>query len=420
MKRPLQALLPVLALAGLIGVLSFAGFERGKQSFEWHLPSWAPPPVVPADNPMSAAKVELGRHLFYDRRMSRDGTMACATCHQQARAFTDGRTRPAGVTGERHPRGALSLANVAYLPTLSWVDPNIKSLEEQARLPLFSNHPVEMGMAGREDELLARIGADARYRRMFKQAFPEAKGEISVATITKSIAAFERTLISLDSPFDRYRYGNQRSAIPPAAARGAALFFGEKFECYHCHAGFTFTDNVMHARLPFPEIGYHNNALYNVDGKGAYPKGDRGLIEFTGRPEDMGKFRTPTLRNIALTAPYMHDGSIETLEGVIRHYAKAGRAAHTRWPGVDDATAAARHGNGATSAIASASSVAATDGVANPYKSILLVGFELSEQELNDMLAFLHSLTDEHFISNARHSDPFVTERPARRPTGPR
>ncbi len=415
MKRPLQAVLPVLALAGVIGVLSFVGLDRSKPAFEWNLPSWAPPPVVPADNPMSAVKVDLGRHLFYDRRMSRDGTMACATCHQQARAFTDGRTRPAGVTGERHPRGALSLANVAYLPSLSWVDPNIKSLEAQARLPLFSNHPVEMGMAGREDELLERLRAEPRYQRMFKQAFPEAKGEITVATITKAIAAFERTLISLDSPFDRYRYGNQRNAISPAAARGAALFFGEKFECYHCHAGFTFTDNVMHARLPFPEIGYHNNALYNVDGKGSYPKGDRGLIEFTGRPEDMGKFRTPTLRNVALTAPYMHDGSIDTLEGVVRHYARAGRDAHMG-PKRDEDGKSADAGKAADTAQPADTSA----GSANPYKSNLLAGFALTDQELNDMLAFLHSLTDDGFIANARHSDPFVTERPARRPTGPR
>jgi cytochrome c peroxidase len=361
----------------------------GKSGFDWRVPGWAPTPVPPRDNPMSEEKVELGRHLFYDRRLSRDNTMSCGTCHQQARAFTDGLAAPVGVTGERHPRGAMSLANVGYLPVLTWANPNVKSLEQQALMPMFGEHPIEMGMAGREQELFARLRNDPRYPKMFAAAFPEQKGEISLATITKAIGAFQRALISLDAPYDRYRYGGDPKAISESAKRGEALFFSEKLECYHCHAGFTFTDNTHHSRLPFPEIGFHNNALYNVDGRGGYPRNNQGLYEFSQRPEDMGKFRTPTLRNIALTGPYMHDGSIGTLEEVLRHYAAAGRTVH----------AGEHKGNGAN----------------NPFKSNFIVGFELSKEELADVLAFLHSLTDERFVTDARFSDPFAANEPSKR-----
>ncbi len=377
-KGSMAALLAALAGA-FTGIGSIANVNA---PFQWRVPAWAPTPAVPEDNSMSVAKVELGRHLFYDRRLSRNETMSCGTCHQQAKAFTDGVAVPIGVTGEKHTRGSMSLTNVGYLPVLTWANPNIKTLEQQALVPMFGEHPVEMGMAGREQELFERLRRDALYPNMFATAFPESKGEISLATITRAIGAFQRTLISLDAPYDRYRHGGDEGAISPAAKRGETLFFSEKFECYHCHAGFTFTDNVHHSRLPFPEIGFHNNALYNVDERGGYPKSNQGIIEFTNRPEDMGKFRTPTLRNIALTAPYMHDGSIETLEGVLRHYAAAGRTVH------------AGDNKG--------------DGSANPYKSGFIVGFDLSQEELQDMLAFLHSLTDEKFVTDPRLADPFA------------
>lgn len=370
-------------VATLVVGAALDSLAQGQAPFQWRVPAWAPPPAVPEDNPMSTAKVELGRFLFYDRRLSRNETMSCGSCHQQSKAFTDGVAAPVGVTGERHTRGSMSLTNVGYLPVLTWANPNVKSLEQQALVPMFGEHPVEMGMAGREQEMFERLRADGRYPKMFAAAFPEMKGEISLATITRAIGAFQRTMISLDAPYDRYRYGGDANAISPAAKRGETLFFSEKFECYHCHAGFTFTDNLHHARLPFPEIGFHNNALYNVDGRGGYPKSNQGIIEFTNRPEDMGKFRTPTLRNIALTAPYMHDGSIATLEAVLRHYAAAGRTVH------------AGENKG--------------DGSANPYKSNFIVGFDLSNEELEDMLAFLHSLTDEKFVTDPHLADPFAS-----------
>lgn len=351
-------------------------------AFRWNLPAWVPPPVVPADNPMSVAKVELGRHLFHDPRLSADSRMSCASCHHQDKAFTDGRAVAEGITGEKGARSAMGLANVAYLPTLTWANPLLKSLEVQALIPIFGEHPVEMGMAGREAELFARLRSDATYRRLFAQAFPaEARlGEAalySLSTVTKAIAAFERSLLSFNSPYDRYKYGGEPQAISAAAKRGEALFFGEKMECYHCHGGFTFNDNVTHSRLPFPEFGYHNTGLYNVDGQGSYPADNPGIGEFTGEASDRGRFRTASLRNVAVTAPYMHDGSIATLQDVIRkHYALAGR------------------------------STSAT-GQPSPMRSELLVGFEVSDDEVNDLLAFLIALTDPDFLTDPRLGNPW-------------
>ena len=380
--RALVAAIMAVAAWGLLGGSSSAVFK-------WDLPHWVPPPVVPADNPMTREKVELGRHLFYDARLSADGTMSCASCHHQDKAFTDGRARSPGVTGEIGSRSAMSLANVAYLPVLTWQNPQLSSLEVQALIPLFGEHPVEMGMAGREQELFARMKADPVYRHLFRQAFPaEARqGEsalYSLATLTRALAAFQRSLLSFDSPYDRYRYGRARGAISPQARRGEELFFGERLECYHCHGGFNFTDNIQHSRLPLSERGFHNTGLYNVDGKGAYPAAAPGISEFTGDARDHGKFRTPSLRNAAVTAPYMHDGSIATLSEVLRnHYARAGRAA--------------LGGKGA-----------------NPLRSEFIAGFEVSDAEVADVVAFLESLTDARFLNNPAHADPWPPESAAR------
>jgi cytochrome c peroxidase len=354
----------------------------GGQSYLWALPAWVPRPVVPDDNPMTPAKVELGRHLFYDRRLSADGSQSCASCHHQDKAFTDGLAVSTGATGERGVRSAMSLGNVAYLPVLTWQNPQLTSLEVQALIPIFGEHPVEMGMAGREQELFARFEADPTYRRLFPQAFPAEARQgaaqlYSLSTLTKALASFQRSLLSFDSPYDRYKYGDQPQALSTAARRGEALFFGEKMECYHCHGSFTFTDNIQHARLPFAERGFHNNGLYNQDGRGAYPAASPGIVEFTGDARDMGKFRTPSLRNVAVTAPYMHDGSIGTLEEVIRHhYALAGRAARA-------------------------------GGTPSPLRSELIAGFEVSEQEIQDLMAFLHALTDTGFLRNPEHANPW-------------
>jgi cytochrome c peroxidase len=364
------------------------GASSGFRDWHWNFPAWVPEPVVPLDNPMSVAKVELGRHLFYDPRLSADYSLTCASCHEQARAFTDGKALSRGVNGEPGVRSAMSLANVAYLPALTWQNPDLVSLEVQSLIPLFGEHPVEMGMAGREEELFNRLRADPLYRQLFAAAFPDGSAgksqdaPISLATITRALAAFQRSLVSVHSPWDRYRYGGESKAISESARRGEALFFGERLECYHCHGGLHFTDNIKHKRLPDGERGFHNTGLYNIDGTGSYPPESPGIAELTDLPEDRGVFRTPSLRNIAVTAPYMHDGSIATLEEVIRdHYAIGGRATRSR------------HG-------------------ANPMRSPFIAGFSINDDEVRDVVAFLESLTDEQFLRDPRFGNPWRVAKP--------
>ena len=371
----------VLASVLLMSALTLGQSAVADSSFDWQLPKWVPSPVVPTDNPMINEKVELGRHLFYDTRLSSDQSMSCATCHVQARAFTDGKPVSSGVSGEPGIRNSMSLGNIAYLPVLTWMNPQLTSLEIQSLIPLFGEHPVEMGMAGREQELWARLKSDPTYPDLFESAFPDKakQGEdalYSLSTLTKALAAFQRTLLSFNSPYDQYKYGGDPKAISDSAKRGEALFFGERMECYHCHGGLNFTDNVMHARMPFPEFGFHNTGLYNIDGTGSYPLTNPGIVELTLEPHDRGKVRTPSLRNIAVTAPYMHDGSIKTLEEVIQHYAIKGRSA-------------------------------SASGQPSPLRSELIIGFSFDETELSDLIAFLHSLTDEEFLSDSRFANPW-------------
>lgn len=377
----------VLAIACLLSCIVSIGFDRllaaespAASSYRWNLPDWVPKPVVPTDNPMSSAKVELGRHLFYERRLSKTGKFACASCHLQALAFSDGKTVGVGATGELHPRNSMSLTNVAYNSVLTWANPLMTSLEQQGLVPLFGEHPVELGMVGKENEILTMLRADRQYRSMFAAAFGTGDENINLNHLMQAIASFERTLVSFDSPYDRYRYGQQKQAISESAKRGEVLFHSERLECFHCHGGLNFSDSIKHERLAFQEIAFHNTGLYNLDGRGAYPPDNTGVYEITRQPSDMGRFKAPTLRNIALTAPYMHDGSIPTLEEAIEHYKAGGRTINS----------------GANAGV----------GRQNPLKSHFISGFELTESEKQDLLAFLRSLTDESFVRNRAFSDP--------------
>jgi cytochrome c peroxidase len=335
---------------------------------------------VPADNPFSREKAELGRRLFYDRRLSGNETQSCGSCHVQRLAFTDGRARGLGSTGQEHSRGAMSLVNVGYAVTLTWANPSVRLLERQALVPLFGEDPVELGLAGREAEMLARLRADASYPGLFRAAFPGAGEAITLDNVTRAIATFERSILSADAPYDRYQRG-ERGAMSASAVRGMELYFGERLECFHCHGGFNLTDSVITAATRFEETPFHNTGLYNVDGRGAYPARNTGVREITERAEDMGRFRAPTLRNIAVTAPYMHDGSIATLDGVIDHYAAGGR----------------RIADGPN----------AGDGSMSPLRSEFVRGFTLTAQERGDLLAFLNALTDQRLLTDPRWSDPF-------------
>lgn len=261
-------------------------------SWPWKLPAGALPPAVPADNPMTPAKVELGRRLFYDADLSLDGTMSCATCHVQRHGFADSIASRAGVNGDPGRRNAPALANVAWLERLTLADPALRTLEQQVDVPVFGTHPVEMGMAGKAEELTARLSRDSCYRAMFANAFPGSAG-ITPGHVAMALASFQRSLISYRSAFDRSR-------LSSPARVGQALFARH---CASCHAGPNFTDQHYH-RIGAQE---ENPA-------------DRGLEEKTGRAEDRGKFRTPSLRNVAITEPYWHDGTVPTLPAAIARH----------------------------------------------------------------------------------------------------
>jgi cytochrome c peroxidase len=376
-RRALRLLLAVISALLCCRSRSFA-----VTPYQWTLPPGFPQPSVPDDNPMSVEKVALGRFLFYDTRMSGNETYSCGSCHKQELAFTDGFEQAIGSTGQLHPRSSMSLTNVAYNATFAWANPLLTQLEKQALIPMFGDTPLELGLSGK-DELLDRIKADARYQRLFAEAYPDDTDPITLDNLVKALASFVRTLISGNAPYDRYINGLDDNAISLSAYNGGRLFFSERLECFHCHGGYNFVDSETHDGKLTPEIQFHNNGLYNIGGTGAYPPDNTGIFAFTQVATDMGSFKAPTLRNIELTAPYMHDGSIATLEGVlIDHYGRGGRL-------ISDGPYAG-------------------DGSTNPFKSGFIRGFTLTDQEKEDVLNFLKSLTDTDFVTNPHFSDPFT------------
>ena len=374
MKKMLLSAVAVVAVA--LALLWYAN----RPEWHWALPADLPPPQVPADNPMNAAKVELGRWLFYDPRLSGNSTMACAGCHIQSLAFTDGMPRSVGSTGEIHPRSAMSLVNVAYASRLTWANPLLDRLEDQALTPLLGERPVEMGLENGEQRFAELLRDESHYSELAHRAFPGDADPHSLLNGVRAISAFIRTINSFDAPYDRYLAGDE-GAMSEAAERGMELFFSERLECFHCHGGFNFTDSTTHANTDIDRVGYHNTGLYNLDGRGGYPLENTGLFDMTGEVRDMGRFKAPSLRNIAVTAPYMHDGSVATLEDVIANYERGGRL-------IEEGAQAG-------------------DGRLSPFKSEFVTGFELSDAEREDLLAFLHALTDESVLNDPRFGNPF-------------
>lgn len=352
-------------------VVSFvlSGCNPKPQVYQWNLPKNFPAPNIPADNPMSSAKVALGRKLFYDVNLSANKTQSCATCHNQQFAFAEPLDVSVGSTGETHRRNAQSLVNVAYNRTLTWAHSELQHIEQQIMIPMFGEQPVELGITGNEQQVLSRLKT-AAYQRLFDNAF--GSEDANFDHIVKALSSFVRSLVSLQSPFDKYAYQGDDNALSESAKRGLNLFFSERFECHHCHGGFNFTQSSVHQNQLLDLNPFHNTGLYNIDDSGAYPATDRGLIEITMNAKDMGRFRAPTLRNVAVSAPYMHDGSLRTLADVVDFYGKGGRG----------------------------------EGKKSPLKSPFIKGFEATEQEKLDLINFLHSLTDETFLTNPNFAAP--------------
>lgn len=379
-----------MGLAIIVVISSCENKKNNDTTYQWSIPQGFPKPQIPINNEMTTEKVALGRVIFYDKNLSFNQQQSCESCHQQEFAFAESKLTSIGTTGELHRRNAPALVNIAYNKTLTWAHDGLTSLEQQILLPMFGESPIELGITNYDAEVLARFQTP-EYTKLFTAAFPQQ--EVSFNLIVKALASFVRSLISLNSPFDRYAYQADDNAISASALRGMNLFFSEKLECHHCHGGFNFTQSTSHEKQLIDRRPFHNTGLYyteptgvtgvkaDVEKKSAgYPVIDIGLGEISTLSRDNGRFRAPTLRNIEVTAPYMHDGSISTLSDVLDFYAAGGRNI------VDGPYKG--------------------DGRKNPLKSAFIKGFEMSEQDKTDLLNFLNTLTDQSFLQNSELAKP--------------
>lgn len=272
-------------------------------------PLGLPPVPIPADNPPTADTIALGRRLYYDPALSLDRTVSCATCHAPETGFADGKKVSNGVAGKTGTRNAPSVINTAYY-TLQFWDGRAPNLEQQAEGPV--QNPVEMAHTLKGVE--ARLSKESTYEKQFEAAF--GPGPITFDKVEKAIASFERTIVVGNSPFDRWYYGHEKNAISPAAQRGFEVFRREdRGNCAACHT-------VGDKFALFTDNKFHNIGVGVVDEKPT----DEGRYAVTRNPADLGAFRTPTLRNVALTAPYMHDGSLKTLKDVVDFYVGGGNS----------------------------------------------------------------------------------------------
>lgn len=329
------------------------------------IPPFFPPMDIPADNPLTEEGIELGRLLFWEKELSADGSMSCGSCHLPSHGFAEPYAVSTGITGAQGLRNAMAIVNIGWTNSFFW-DGRATSLEEQILEPV--SHPDEMALPWNEAVLkLQNMSASdpTNYPQLFARAF--GTSEITPDLVTKSIAQFLRTMVSADSKFDQWRRGE--ATLTDAEFAGYEMFLkeggdpeitpGGQFggDCFHCHS---------EAGLQFSDYLFRNNGLDSNF------VSDPGLAGVTGNPLDSGRFKTPTLRNTALTAPYMHDGRFQTLEEVVDHYNTGGVASTT----------------------------------VDPFMKYNSGGLMLSPVQKEQLLAFLHTLTDTAFVSNPRFQDP--------------
>ncbi|MCK5616936.1 c-type cytochrome [Candidatus Pacearchaeota archaeon] len=362
----------VIVLSTLLLILFWTDGPLCQES----LPLGLPPVPIPEDNPQSAEKIVLGKRLYEDKRFSADGTISCAHCHDAAKAFADGLPVAEGIKKLKGTRNSPTVINSAYYTSLFW-DGRSPTLEEQAKGPFVS--PVEHGLGethGFHQFIVNVIRKDPDYRERFKRIFGVAPDGITIDHVVKAIASFERTVISGNSPFDRFMFGGDKTALSEAAQRGSKLFRG-KARCQECHAisekYAIFTDNKFHnlgvgfkkiqprLREIVKEFRMAKQQGRELD-ESVFTKAEAselGRFAVTMKTSDLGAFKTSTLRNIAVTGPYMHDGSIDTLEKVMELYNKGGEK--------------------------------------NPFLGSLRV-LNLTDEEMKDVVEFLRSLTSPEFM----------------------
>jgi cytochrome c peroxidase len=342
---PLQVLLLTIAVGcggdHPHGAMSIASEKPIGAPIQIEAPLGLPPVPVPVNNPVTAEGIALGRRLFYDKRLSRDNTLACASCHNPLLAFTDGQKHSTGVGGKVGVRNAPTVINAAYFPSQFW-DGRASSLEDQADKPIAN--PIEMDQG--HDVWVSKLDRDPVYKAEFRKTF--GPGPATIGKVTSALATFERTILSGNSAFDRYQYGGDKKALSPAALRGLAIFRDPKRgNCTACHT-------IGEKYALFSDGKFHNIGV-GVNGEGELT--DLGRYNETKVESDKGAFKTPTLRNVAKTAPYMHDGSEKTLKAVVDFYAGGGNS--------------------------------------NPYLDKEIKEIKLSGRDRADLIEFLESLTGE-------------------------
>ncbi len=300
--------------------------------------------TAPPDNILTEERARLGKRLFFDPRLSRTGLVSCSSCHDQAHAFSDPRPVSLGVDGRAGTRNAPALVNLAWGTSFFW-DGRAPTLEDQAGQPI--QNPVEMDST--LEDAVKRVAAEPSYVDAFRSAYgagaDTAAGSINEMTLRQALASFVRTLVSGDSPYDRFLAG-EASALDAPEQRGESLFFSERTGCFHCHPRGTLTN-----------AGFFNDGSYTAGG-------DTGRQMITGRTGDLGKFKVPGLRNVAVSAPYMHDGSLATLADVLAQYDRGGRG--------------------------------------HPSTDPQIAPLGLTDDERADLLAFLGALTDVEFLDDPR------------------
>ena len=304
--------------------------ETGNEILTLQVPKGFPYPNIPSDNQPTQNRIDLGKKIFFDPILSRDTSISCSSCHHTDKKFTDGLQFSVGIDGNHTTRNAMTILNTAYQLSMFW-DGGVPTLEQQVLAPI--SNPLEMDFD--INMVVARLNNHPDYPTLFQKAYNQPP---SVYTLTRAIACYERTLFTGKSRYDDFLYDNNTQALNASETNGKNIFFAEKGECFHCHGEYNFTD-----------YSFKNNGLYLF-----YP--DSGRAHITLLQSDVGKFKVPSLRNVELTAPYMHDGSKATLEDVVEHYNSGGQP--------------------------------------HPNKSGLIQPLNLTAQEKQDLVNFLKALTD--------------------------
>jgi Cytochrome c peroxidase len=306
--------------------------------------------------------VELGKKLFYDHRLSANNSKSCASCHNPSLAYTDGYRTNTGIYGDELLHNTPSLINVSELKVLQSDHPYLFTLEEQIKRPMYNLHPIEMGVQLNQNNLINYLQEDSTYQQLFHSVFGK-DSSITLLNIEKSIIAFIKSIQSYNSRYDQYVRGEIK--FTTEELNGLKLFSSSKLKCATCHRPPQFSSAYYtnHIDSAFANIG-----LYNINNKNIYPSEDNGIVKYTNDVKHNGRFKIPSLRNVMLTAPYMHDGSVSTIDEVLDIYVQGGRLINHEY-----------HRG---------------DGRKNKNKHPSISGFKLSNKERNELKMFLHTLTD--------------------------